>query len=226
VLIMDGDGEDDPRDVPRLIEHFHKNGGRTVVFARRTARSESLLFRVLYYAYRGLHRVLIGQSINVGNFSILPFEAVDRLVAVTELWNHYASAVFKARVPTDSIPTRRAHRLTGAPHMSLVTLVIHGLSSIAAYGDVLGVRLLFGSIAVMALVIGLMVVVGVLRLEHPNGTWPGWTLNVFALLLIILFQAFTNSVMFVFIILNNRLFANFLPVRDYNYFVLRTRRIV
>jgi hypothetical protein len=225
VLIMDGDGEDDPRDVPRLIDHYRKSGGKKIVFARRTQRSESIVFRIFYSLYRWLHQALTGQGINVGNFSILPFEAVDRLVAVTELWNHYASAVFKARLPADSIPTRRAQRLAGQPRMNFVGLVIHGLSSIAAYGDVVGVRLLMASIAVMVFaVIGMLVVVSI-RLGRPEISVPGWATNAFGLLLVLLFLAITQSMMFIFIILSNRLGANFLPVRDYSYFVLKTRRI-
>jgi len=226
VLVMDGDGEDDPDDVPRLIEQYRRNDARKVVFARRTKRSESLLFRSGYSLYRFLHMALIGRDINVGNFSILPFEAVNRLVAVTELWNHYAAAVFKARLPHDTIPTKRAHRLAGQPRMNFVGLVIHGLSAISIYGDIVGVRLLIASLAVIFLaLVGLLVVVGIRLLGPPGMAIPGWATNAAGLLLVILFQAIMNSVMFVFIILNNRYGATFLPVRDYSYFVLKTRRL-
>lgn len=225
VVVMDGDGEDDPRDVPRLIEHYRKLGGKKVVFARRAQRSESFAFRLFYVVYRVLHQLLTGHGINVGNFSILPFEAVDRLVAVTELWNHYASAVFKARLPFDSIPTCRGTRLAGRPRMNFVALVIHGLSSIAAYGDVVGVRLLLASIGVMGLAaLGMLTVVAI-RLGRPEIAWPGWATSAFGLLLIIMFQALIGSVMFIFITLSNRQGAQFLPVRDYSYFVLKIRRI-
>jgi glycosyltransferase involved in cell wall biosynthesis len=225
VLVMDGDGEDDPRDVPRLIEEYYQRGGKTVIFARRTERSESLTFRVGYTLYRWLHQALTGQRINVGNFSILPFEAVDRLVAVTELWNHYAAAVYKARLPCDSIPTRRGMRLAGRPRMNFVSLIIHGLSAISAYGDVVGVRMLLASIFVILLAIAGLLTVVVIRLATDLWIW-GWATNAFGLLVVILFQAIMGSILFIFLVLNNRQGANFLPVRDYSYFVLRTRRIV
>jgi glycosyltransferase involved in cell wall biosynthesis len=224
VLIMDGDGEDDPHDVPRLIEAYCKHGRKKIVFARRSLRSESALFRICYALYRVLHYVLTGQGINVGNFSIVPFESINRLVAVTELWNHYAAAVFKARLPYETIPTRRAVRLAGEARMNFVGLVIHGLSAISIYGDVVGVRLLLASIAVIvATTVGLLTVV-VVRLATEMAI-PGWATNAAGLLLVLLFQAIMSSIMFIFIILNNRHGANFLPVRDYGYFVLRTRRI-
>jgi hypothetical protein len=224
VLIMDGDGEDDPRDVPRLIDEYHRQGEKKIIFARRTERSEPLLFRFFYSFYLLLHWMLTGKWINVGNFSILPFEAVDRLVAVTELWNHYASAVYKARLPCDSIPTKRAKRLAGQPRMNFVSLVIHGLSAISAYSDVVGVRMLLASILVMiAALVGLVTVVFV-RLATDRAI-QGWATYTFGLLLVILIQAIMGSILFIFISLSNRQGANFLPVRDYSYFVLRTRRI-
>lgn len=229
VLIMDGDGEDDPRDVPRLIERYRQEQGRRIIFARRCQRSESLQFRLGYVFYKLMHRLLTGREISVGNFSILPFEAVDRLVAVNELWNHYASAVFKARLAHDSIPTNRAPRLAGQPRMNFVSLIIHGLSSIAAYGDIVGVRLLLASFAVICVVlVGMAVVVGIKVGLAPEGVFaiPGWATNAFGLLLIVLVQAFFGSVMFIYITLNSRQGAHFLPVRDYSYFVLKTRRIV
>ncbi|MBL8799292.1 MAG: glycosyl transferase, partial [Planctomycetia bacterium] len=171
-----------------------------------------------------LHQLLTGQGINVGNFSILPFESVDRLVAVTELWNHYPSAVFKARLPFEAIPTRRARRLAGQPRMNFVGLVIHGLSAIAAYGDVVGVRLLLASLLVIFLALAGLLAVVLVRFTTDLAI-PGWATNAFGLLLIILFQAIASSVMFIFIILSNRQGANFLPVRDYSYFVLKTRRL-
>ena len=35
----------------------------------------------------------------VGNFSVIPRDLLSRLVVVSELWNHYAAAVFKSRLP-------------------------------------------------------------------------------------------------------------------------------
>jgi hypothetical protein len=40
VVVMDSDGEDDPRDVPRLVARMQEERGRSV-FAERTRRSES-----------------------------------------------------------------------------------------------------------------------------------------------------------------------------------------
>lgn len=146
--VMDADGEDDPRDVPRLLASFAAAGGDEVVFAARRRRSESLAFRIGYFAYRMLHRVLVGLPVRVGNFSVLPWSGLRRLVVAEELWNHYAAAVVRGRLPRHEVPTHRARRLAGSSTMRFIPLVMHGLSAIAVFADIVSVRLLVaGAIA-------------------------------------------------------------------------------
>ena len=100
VVLMDSDGEDAPEDVPRLIAKYEAEGRRKIIFAERTKRSESLVFRVFYVLYRMVHRLLTGNWVRVGNFSVIPRRAARGLVATSELWNHYAAAAFTPGSPT------------------------------------------------------------------------------------------------------------------------------
>ena len=50
--------------------------------------------------------------------------------ALSELWNHYPSAIIKARIPFTAIPLPRGPRLGGRSQMSLTSLVLHGLGAI------------------------------------------------------------------------------------------------
>ena len=97
VVVMDGDGEDQPEDIPGLVQGL-LNGSSAVfvMFAARTKRLESLPFRALYRIYRALHWLLTGVSVRVGNFSALRPEVLPRLLMASESWNHYAAAVFRA----------------------------------------------------------------------------------------------------------------------------------
>ena len=106
VVIMDGDGEDDPADVPRLLNQLEGSGQTRIVFAERTRRSESLFFQIFYALYKLLHYFLTGQKVRVGNFSAIPRRRLSSLVVVAELWNHYAAAVIRSRQPHCLIPTR------------------------------------------------------------------------------------------------------------------------
>src|SRR6267378_5300755 len=107
VVVMDSDGEDDPKDVSRLVRKCVANRGEKIVFAARTKRSEGWLFTFFYHLYRIIHFLLTGVRVRVGNFSIVPPDVLKRLVAVSELWNHYAAAVHKAKLPMEFIPSER-----------------------------------------------------------------------------------------------------------------------
>ena len=224
VVVMDADGEDDPRDVPRLIDACIANGSERIIFAARLKRSEGLLFTLFYHMYRFLHFLLIGIQVRVGNFSIVPPPALKRLVAVSELWNHYAAAVHKAKLPFELIPSERGKRLHGAPRMDLVSLVVHGLSAMAVFGDRIGVRLLIVVTLAMSLIItALAVVIGV-RLGTDLAI-PGWATYAAGLLFVMLMQMLLVVLVFVFVILAARNAANILPVHDSAQFISSHYRI-
>ncbi|MGL6073814.1 MAG: glycosyltransferase [Fimbriiglobus sp.] len=224
VVVMDGDGEDAPEDVPKLLDAAIANRDTKVIFAERTKRSEGTIFRIGYRTYRYLHRLLTGVAVKVGNFSVIPASALDRLVVASDLWNHYAATVVKTRVPYATIPTQRATRLAGQSRMNWVGLVVHGLSAIAVFGDRVGVRLLLANFVLMILSgLGMLGVLGVRTLT--DWAIPGWATLAFGLLAIGLLLGVLMSVVFVLVILAGRGGAAFLPVRDHSYFIASVQRL-
>ena len=195
-----------------------------MVFAERRKRSESLTFRACYHLYRLAHRVLTGRSVRVGNFSALPRERLASLVAVSDLWNHYAAAAFASRQPIETIPTHRAPRLAGRSRMNFVGLVAHGLSAMSVFGDVIGVRLLLATTGLIVLVGLALVATTLVRLLTALAI-PGWATTMFGVLLILLFQATLFLFVFSFMILAGRNSAGFLPRRDYVHFVGSRREV-
>jgi len=223
VVVMDSDGEDNPKDVPRLVRACAAAGGEKIVFAARIKRSEGWLFTFFYHLYRGLHFLLTGVQVRVGNFSIIPPAPLKRLVAVAELWNHYAAAVHKARLPMELVPTERAARLEGLPRMDLVSLVVHGLSAMAVFGDRIGVRLLIVVCAAMVGALAMLLAVLGIRFWTDLAI-PGWATYVTGLLLVMLTQMLLVVLVFVFVILAARNAANVLP-NDYARLLAGCRRI-
>ena len=221
VVIMDGDGEDDPKDVPRLLACCRQAGGREIVFAERARRSESWAFRAGYAAYKVVHLVLTGLRVRVGNFSAVPRARLSSLVVVSELWNHYAAAVFKSRQPFRAIPTRRAARYHGRSKMNYVSLVAHGLSAISVFADLVGVRLLVVTLPLIALTFLGMLITVYLRTMTALAI-PGWETTAFGVLAILLIQGVMLALVFSFMVLGGRSGSNFLPKRDYGYYILRT----
>jgi glycosyltransferase involved in cell wall biosynthesis len=224
VIVMDCDGEDDPRDVPRLIHECIANHDQKIIFARRTRRSENLVFKLLYYLYRLVHLLLTGVPVRVGNFSIVPASALNRLVAVSELWNHYAAAVHKAKLPMALIPTQRSRRLEGSSRMNLVALVAHGLSAMAVFGDRIGVRLLLVVALGMVIASGGLIAVISVRL-FTSLAIPGWATYVTGILLVMLIQMLLVVLAFAFVILAARDTASIIPSRDYVHMTRGIQRV-
>jgi glycosyltransferase involved in cell wall biosynthesis len=216
VVVMDSDGEDQPSDIPRLIQNMAKT--QKLTFALRSKRSEGLLFRVGYFFYRHLFKNFVGQEIQFGNFSAIPYSALRRLVSVSEIWNNFPAGVLKSRLPYSWTETQRGQRLAGKSQMNLVSLVLHGLSSISVFSDYIGVRSLFslgfamlGSFFLIAIVVGIRL--------FTDMALPGWSSMVGLVLLLILIQTFSLAISFIFQVLNTRSAVNFIPKRDYTFFV-------
>jgi hypothetical protein len=214
VVVMDCDGEDNPRDVPRLIRECVAHEDRKIIFAARARRSEGLVFRLFYHLYRLVHFLLTGIRVRVGNFSVVPNSSLKRLVAVSELWNHYAAAVHKAKLPMELIPTQRSPRLAGPSRMDLVALVVHGLSAMAVFGDRIGVRLLILVSCGIVVTAGALAAVVGIRLFTTLAI-PGWATYATGLLFVMLIQMLLVVLVFAFVILASRDRANIIPSRDY-----------
>jgi polyisoprenyl-phosphate glycosyltransferase len=215
---MDADGEDTPEGVARLLRAYSETHGTKAIFAERSRRFESLVFRSFYHLYKFLHRCLTGISVRVGNFSILPFQYLSTLVVLSELWNHYAAAVFRSRLPFMMIPIPRGTRIAGTSRMNFVSLVSHGLGAISVFGDIVGVRLLIGSLAGSVLAGLGIALVAMIRLFTDRAI-PGWATYASGTLAIIAIQLITIATSFTFLILSSRTNLGFVPVRDYSLFV-------
>ena len=218
VVIMDGDGQDVPADAARLVERMKQLPEPTAVFAERARRSESLAFRLCYGVYRLLHLLLTGLGIHVGNFSVLPAAYLDRLAIEPMLWNHYAASVMRARVPVDRVPTSRGVRIQGESRLNFVALVVHGLSALACYGEIIGVRLILLSGLLFAFgLVDLAALIGIKL--FTNFAVLGWTSIVLGLVLVVILQVATLVSNFTMQIISMRSVQPFLPARDYAWFV-------
>lgn len=224
VVIMDGDGEDRPRDARRLIEDFGRYGQRSIIFAERAKRLEKIAFRFSYWLYRTTHWLLTGVRVRVGNFSIVPWQAVERLVVVSELWNHYAAAVFRARIPYRTIPMDRGPRIHGESKMNFVALLVHGFSSISVFSDIVSTRLLIVASVLTALLVASTAAVAAVSWQGHFSV-PAWASWLGGVLLVILAQAVIGSFLLAFSILNARANLTFIPSRDTPHYIERLERV-
>lgn len=202
VVVMDSDGEDQPTDVLRLIEAQRQASGAITV-AVRSKRSEGWFFRVFYTLYKFMYRILTGSTINFGNFSIVSVKAAERLLHMPELWNNFGSAVLRSRLKYREIDTERGSRFFGSSKMNFTNLVIHGLNAISVSSEVVFIRVMLISFAIILL--SLMGAAAVLALRFLTElAIPGWASDVIGTIAIILTQTMFFFFISVFLLLHSR----------------------
>ena len=213
VLIMDADGEDPPHAILALTRGIGDRKDFCFV-AQRKKRIETISFKLFYLLYKTFFRVVTGKVISFGNFSILSQSYVDRLVMVSDLWNNLPAAILRSRLPIDLVPVHRGRRYAGKSHMNLISLIVHGLSSMSVYADTIFVRLLLLSSGLFIVGIALIFLVFTLRLFFPNHATPGWATTVAFGITIILLQALFTAISSILMLLNNRVQRLVIPLLD------------
>lgn len=222
LVVMDGDGEDRPQDVPRLIAAG--KGRPAVVVAERRRRTERLGFRLFYSLYKLLFRLLTGRRLTFGNFCLLPAPMARRLAHRAELWSHLAGTLVAGRWPLERLPTDRGRRYAGRSKMNLPALVQHGLGAIAVDLDrVLARVLLLLSLVILVLGVLLAAIVGV-RL-FTDLAIPGWATTAFGLVAILFLQSVVFAFLLLFVSLRTRGLQSVIPARDWRDYLLDLRRL-
>jgi hypothetical protein len=209
VVVMDADGEDRPADITALLAAHERFPGH-IVAASRASRSEGFIFRAFYKLYQWLFRALTGRVIKFGNFSLVPFELLKRIVYLPDVWNNLPAALVKSRLPITFVPTRRGKRYSGASQMNFISLIIHGMSAISVFADVSFTRLLLGSALVSVFTLAGMVAVIAIRIFTTLAI-PGWATNVFGLLGVVLVQMVLIATVSMLSLLSNRSAAPVIP---------------
>jgi len=224
VIVMDSDGEDRPADIPRLLKAFCASNSAVTIFVERGRRIENFTFKTYYQLYRFFHFLLTGRGIRFGNFSLMPAEHLESIVAFPELWNHYAAAVLRSRLPYSTIRGDRGYRLHGKSRMDFVSLVIHGLSALFASYEVVSTRLLVGTGIISAVTLSVILSLFSIRV-FTHFRVSDWATLTGALFLFITFDLVTAMFSIVFSVMMNRNNLGFLPLRDYSFFVAEWREI-
>ncbi len=203
VVTMDSDGEDAPEDVPRLLDALeHAGSERVVVLAARTSRNEPPLFKVFYFFFRILFRILTGTVVRSGNFAAYSGWVARSVLGHPHFDLCYSSTLTSLELAIHRVPCARARRYAGHSRMNFPKLVRHGLSMLMPYLDRIAIRalILFSGIIVSCVTLGIVVLV--IRLA-TNQAIPGWAtatllgLGISSLVamgnFVVLFAAYTQS---------------------------------
>jgi polyisoprenyl-phosphate glycosyltransferase len=133
IMLMDGDFQDPPEVLPRLVEAW-KNGAK-VVIAERTRRAErgirGRLFPLFYKVMGLISDFPI--PLNAGIFGLLDRQAADAIINLQE-GNRYLPGL-RAWVgyPTAFVYYERANRAAGEPKQTLLKLFKYAMDAIFSF---------------------------------------------------------------------------------------------
>jgi glycosyltransferase involved in cell wall biosynthesis len=217
ILVMDCDGEDSVSDIPALV-HAASLKPDAIVVAKRSHRSEGILFRLFYSLYKTFFRLFTGYNVDFGNFCVIPYHTLSRITHMPELWNHLAGSVIRSKVAVIKISTSRGERYSGVPKMNFLSLLTHGFSAISVFTDLLFIRLLIfsGVTSFFALAGGIAIVLIKITTDYAI---PGWASTLASLALVVLIQSITLLMIGVFMMLSNRSAHPFIPADQASSFV-------
>ena len=132
-IIMDSDGEDDPKKIKDIIKLIDKNPNIEMIAMKRTLRKESFFFSILYEIHLIVTILFTLKYIRFGNFSFLNKRVINEITKKKELWLAYSATLKKYFNTNNSISAPRRKRISGKSKMSYFGLIIHSLNIQAVF---------------------------------------------------------------------------------------------
>ncbi len=135
-VLMDGDLQDPPEAISRLLEKFFE--GYDVVYAQRTRRKEAWLLRVCYYVfYRLIARLSdLALPLDAGDFAVLSRPVVEHLQRMPEHHRYLRGLRSWVGFPQIGIPVERSERHSGRSKYSVLRLLRLASDGIFAFSIV------------------------------------------------------------------------------------------
>jgi polyisoprenyl-phosphate glycosyltransferase len=195
IVTLDSDGEDRPEDLPRLLAPLLEEPANTrkAALAWRTKRKETLLFKVMYAAFKLVFGMLTGAQIRSGNFAAYRGWLARNVLFHPHFDNCYSSSLISLNVAVQLVPCERGTRYAGQSRMSFLKLVTHGLRMMMPFTDRIAVRALIGFVVLFALALGGAATVIALKVFTPIAV-PEWAVYTLVLVLVLSAMSLGNFV--------------------------------
>jgi len=142
-IIMDSDGEDDPKKIKEIIQIIKKEKKTEIITMNRALRKESFFFSILYELHLLVTFMITFKYIRFGNFSFLNRKVLNKIVKKKDLWFAYSATLKKYFKINDSILAPRRKRISGKSKMSYLGLIHHSLNIQSVYKKNIFISYLF-----------------------------------------------------------------------------------
>lgn len=185
VVIMDSDGEDDPRAIPLLLQKTNYE----IVEVKRGKRSESFSFRMAYFFYKMIFHFITGKTIDYGNYCLVSSKIIDRVKHTSFV--HFPAYLLKQKALRTSITYNRGKRIDGESKMGYKGLLLHAFKSMIEFAEDL--LLLFFRMFIIIIIIFVIVLLNILYQKFVSHTAiAGWfsTLSISLIILGVLCMGF------------------------------------
>ena len=124
VIIMDSDGQDDPKILNEMLE-INEKFPNEIITINRTRRNEPVWFKTLYELHYLTLILFAGHKIRYGNYSLISSNKLKKLLLTGDLWAAYPAAISKSFKKTYKIFHERKKRYSGKTKMNLHGLFNH-----------------------------------------------------------------------------------------------------
>ena len=128
---MDGDGEDDPLQIKKMLKMANKNKNHVIVSCR-IDRKENLFIKFAYKVHLLITATLTGHWISFGNFSCFYIKNLKKILSNTSIWHAYSASLIKNTNIKRTYATR-SKRFYGKTKVNLFFLVGHSLRIIGVF---------------------------------------------------------------------------------------------
>lgn len=195
VVTLDADGEDRPEDLPRLVDPLlaGEEGQSDITVAVRTKRRTSVGFKVLYFFFRILFRLLTGTAVQSGNYAAYRGWLARRMLRHPHFDLCYSSTLLSLNLPIRFVPCERGIRYGGSSQMGFRKLFVHGLRMMMPFADRIAIRALTLFSATLAVGVVLALAIVGIRL-FTDAAVPGWASYTLLGVVILSFVALGNFI--------------------------------
>ena len=150
VTVMDGDGEDSPYQIKKMLNVASRNKN-FVVTANRKKRKESLIIIILYKIHLLITFLFTFKWISFGNFSTFHKENLNKILSGNSSWYAHSSSIIK-NCNIKRLYSKRERRYYDKSKLGLFALIEHSLRVNAVFIN----NIFFSSISYLLIIILLM----------------------------------------------------------------------
>ena len=138
VTIIDSDGEDDPKEIVKMVKLARKYKDY-VITSNRLARKETLIIRFLYRVHLITTFIIAGKWISFGNYTTLNSKNIKKIIQNDDgCYAHSAAVIKNSKIKR--VYARRNQRFFDKSKVNFLGLMLHSLRIISVFQKIILLR--------------------------------------------------------------------------------------